>query len=1290
MSFAMQRDSSTSPTPMVLHTRNNNETVTKTLFLALDPILQKLLVVQRQLRSLALQESACLLPLLQKHHELLFHFENMIRSVRNNEAFATRDELACSVAVLLKYVSLPLIVACKVPASLDWNLTSWFKESSLLNRSAMFKCVDQVARLWRFLVTCVESYRDSPSQYPGPGGAAKAIWLQAMISLVSALPSGQQVTDNQHSSITLLDRGEVCLQSLLEAIIDLTTVCSPKEIFLVWDGGLVFRIADTCISLLTPPPMQIFEGMASRSNARKARSTPLSLRLAATATLCQLLVLESTPNSRRLWQQAFPGCFAGLYRSTLPLLRAVQREVDENLTVKLLQCLTALVNCCLLMSAVTSDNDVEQKKSEAACMLQQLAQAANRAWQDDHQHRKRSCQSPAGSDALPESEVQFFEQVKLCLPAPLLVLIPILTALKSVNVRRETAFLLCTLYKARNRLENGPLTVAIYESCLLMTSRGEDMDPKSLAACHEVLNSSENNFELLENKIVDMIRELVPLARRQSKAQLQAKQRLLAAVLSQLNTTSVKRLRVTLSTSEVAAEVQASLILLLEIDFSLPSVQSLAVVVQVVDRECGTDTTHEPSQPRPRHLDSEALTFVNEFIRELGRLLGPRTASVVVDSMVARLYQSYGSRVERSLSLDGPSQVQWLQEWLGSFLVIKPMLQGAFQCCKQRRRMILEDLFESILHIMISSALFDPPTQQLSRTDVPRVSVSGETSVVLSDLSTLALRGNECAIHLQLDIIGTVAELLQGDFRRFLPLCLFPLLAKSIPGSSVRDKSMSTLGRIAMSCGYASHLSLIDDNLGSVVGAMSASLRIPGGRTLSGIVDLDKDVIGVAATAALILRMIDSIQGSEATLLSHRNAVSGLLGVVKDLMSRFDHSNTRLRGEAEMLIVFVRLFHSTLQHLQQELCRFERVELEESQPPNEQWRQLLECFKSLRESPKERSIRHRELRAAATKGDNLPETIDRETLAVNTQFVARILSRCCYALSSSSLLVQITTVDALISGFSYLGWIAANVPPKAEESNGPTTAILRQVHSTWTSIAARLEAIAGSVTNSHEGVSSLLVSKPIPSSRRQLENMGEQRLFLSKLLALIANMTECAGDFMAERLRESVWPCLSRVISMFLRRKNAATGSHVTNASRVPKEQPYAESERRLLVSVIIFLKRVYAHRAVGLAMVSLIPTTGAMILPFLGDHDKDVSEACDAALKCMMWIDCDALWRPLLELSGRQLPGCPLLASKFNRNDHATQNAVATANPQPNSRLAHASATLLDFIDALPEQPLH
>jgi len=245
-------------------------------------------------------------------------------------------------------------------------------------------------------------------------------------------------------------------------------------------------------------------------------------------------------------------------------------------------------------------------------------------------------------------------------------------------------------------------------------------------------------------------------------------------------------------------------------------------------------------------------------------------------------------------------------------------------------------------------------------------------------------------------------------------------------------------------------------------------------------------------------------------------------------------------------------------------------------------------------------------------------------------------------------------------------------------------------------------------------------------------NIGEQRVFLSKLLSLISVMTACAGDFMARPLRESVWPCVGRILGTFVARKKRSnqqrhfvleeTGSPaqssppLRSALAARKKSDWSESECGLLLATLGCLRRVYGiDRDVGTALSGLIPTSGTMLFPFLDDDDDDddgaIAEACAETLRAMLRIDCDALWRPLLELSGkRTVPQCPLL---LQRADGATTTtatsaaagtgekgklavtaavaAAAVPPPAPTAadRLAAAAEELVAFVEALPEQSL-
>jgi hypothetical protein len=69
-------------------------------------------------------------------------------------------------------------------------------------------------------------------------------------------------------------------------------------------------------------------------------------------------------------------------------------------------------------------------------------------------------------------------------------------------------------------------------------------------------------------------------------------------------------------------------------------------------------------------------------------------------------------------------------------------------------------------------------------------------------------------------------------------------------------------------------------------------------------------------------------------------------------------------------------------------------------------------------------------------------------------------------------------------------------------------------------------------------------------------------------------------------------------------------------------------------------------------------------------------------ALRNMVLIDRDALWRPLMYLSPRGLPPCPL--GVFATTENAKEQALGGL---PDSVLTKKANELIDFIEAIPEQ---
>ena len=1300
--------------------RVDDEEVTKRLFLQLDPHLRLLLAVQQKL-----QHNLLLLPrsgdgartrtthndddrpesvrLLQAQDECLQQLHQSLSSLRED---LPKTQLSNSLQVMLQYLSLPLLVVMKAPP-LDWNLASHttateeaqeealspLSPARLVRRSLLWKCVEKAADLWVLLCQSVQG-RVNPSH--------ETLWLQALFSCTAALPSGQQISDNQRlaTTTTVLDRGESCLLALLGAIDHLVLRCSSTAMADSMDGGLIARIADTCVSLLTPPTVEtastttVLSLRAPPSSSLQRRTVPAELQLAANHTLLSLI--RAIPNPR-VWQRAFPGCLAGLYRNLLPHLRVKGGSQTTALVVSSLQSLTALLQITLTAAPLPTKNLLT-----AAASLQQLVQKANETYHQRPSEEDLTLPAVVPSSTEGETEEQFFQHVESRVPPLLLILVRLVTISSSSRVRMEGAQLMGVILTVRERWgTHSELTMTAYESCLVLS---RDYDNDVVQASQQVLSDAPDEL-VPATKVLELIEELVPLAHRNSPLQLQTKFRLLLAILSRAGKRTTKTLRTLLTSPESSVPIQTSLVSVFDLDFTSPYQTKLALIQVLDPAQPSTAPTTLPF----RYLDDESRDLAIAFVSALGKQLRTRSTAIWVDTFLARFFRAFDARAQQHVpALSSPSHVHWLHEWIGTMPVVVCLLRGAFEQGAKGRN-ILSDLTNSILPLLTSEQLMSVPCQETqiavdeNFAGSPWLRRSGVSpSPLLIDVASSALQGNMALINSLLDLIGVLAELQGSAFRRSLSVCLYCMVEKSTPSSPIYGAARTALDRLTRACAYDSRHDMIVDNIGSLLGTALARLRVPGGRSLTSGAGLDCVVLDTATTLTLVLQWLAEL--SSGTELPSP-ALSSVQDVVKELMVRLDHSSSRLVAHPEKMIKYIRLFGAALLLLRKD-CSSAPPE-EECEAAGEPWLQLLNPFLVSSDLPKDGFACYREQQdephGDPSNATSVPVNLDRHQLTHNTHFVDQLLSRCCYSLTSPSLAVQLVGVDALIHGFSYLGWIATAVPRDAEEFNGPTTAVLRQVHATWFALASRLDAVTSTVTGStrFEGRASLLiVGAPTANGVAGHPPQGESRLLLAKMVRLLAVLTECAGDFVAPRLRASVWPQLSRVLQMFLGRmpsRPAATLSSSPPPTSRASTVAISESEQALLLSVLEFFERVYRAREVGQALAPLIPATGALLLPFLafgnGQHlhdDSVVSFGARRAVESMLRIDADALWRPLMELSGRPWPACPLQIMEQNvpPTSSGTMLSLHRAG-MVDHRLTRAASELLDFAKGLPEQPL-
>jgi hypothetical protein len=741
------------------------------------------------------------------------------------------------------------------------------------------------------------------------------------------------------------------------------------------------------------------------------------------------------------------------------------------------------------------------------------------------------------------------------------------------------------------------------------------------------------------------------------------------------------------------------------------------------------DDAHRPHGPRSRYFDKEIQTAASDCLNRLGQALGPKYAALLVDACIADVYESLTARVERRVSLTGASQTLWLHEWVGVLVAAKELVKGAFgqgvaspgkEASKRTR--ILEEMVASVLPILASSPLFDLPSSNRLQDEMM---LGNELSV---GVTASALRGNAAFTFVLLELIESLFALLGISGNRFMPTTLFAILEKAswLSSPSVHDLAIHVLDQMASASGVVGRKELALANMSTLIGAMNAQLRVPGGRMISSKHKLDRNVLFVTMASSALLKLLCSGERAIAEgIPTDTSILARLQDLFGNLIDRFDHQATKVSESVGEPLIFLDLFDSLVGYFvftnRIHDLEWGVVEASDSTIDDKSWMKLLRPFEKNPTDDLEpangfalhRTIKERNNSQSANDESDGPDT---SVLSSQIRLVSDILSRSCYLLSHPSLKVQITSCSTIIRCFQFLGWVSRHVPD--QHDNGPSTAILRQVHSHWPSISARLKAMSSAVTlvNSSDSGSSLLLvpSNAFPVSlpsfaNQNKANLGEQRVFLSMLFRLVGILCQSADDFMARHYRTDVYPCIGKVIGLFvsggpsfkrLNRNLQVEQSLVKTQHH--QQQRLVESETSLLISIMTCVSRIYSNRPLGLLVSNLIPSTGTMLLPFLETSDDMVYQVCMDTLQCLLRIDCDSLYRHLMALGNQRLPTCPqylqIQTSGGKQQDETLPSSSAAKfvlldkhaskmQPGGESRLVAAAKNLVDFIHSLPEQ---
>ena len=995
-----------------------------------------------------------------------------------------------------------------------------------------------------------------------------------------------------------------------------------------------------------------------------------------------------------------------------------------------------------------------QSTTKTTDLLRSLARQSN---QSSAQNGLATAPDDTGSSGTTTNNTTFLDQFCNRVPAPLTTLLHHLVVLSS-SLATSTAFHQQVLHLYRIILVDTaacdcwPESVqeTALEGCLVLWSPREDLiadeemdgpsEKKKMnisAIAHSILdeaiNKARNNgrqrcrplvVNVVAQKATSLMQELPSLARAHRRSELMSRLHLLSGylALAMKSKSATSELRTMLvNGGDVSKRVQQAWRHLYDVDFSGNVVNSTmrSSLITIQTNATGHEKCLPVHSPWLLYLNDDAghscqtLHLAENCLLNLGKALGERHGALLADSMVADLFESCVARAERQIPFTGQSHVEWLHEWIGSIRVAKKIVEGSFSEAhsnskkKSKRSQILFEFCSSVLPIVSSAPLFDLPLREPQSNEAsPTQALLGDAQVVNRSLdatreltTSIALRGNAAFTYYLIDFVNLLFELLQDEGRRFLHPILFPLLAKvsQEQNSLIQNMASCSIERISLVTQHNGPSDMVRRNTQPIVGILIGKLRAPGGKALSRNSAFDEDLFVVMKVLSGLFRILSvsslPVTGIE---LDERNNMSSCLKVVDELIERLDYHHVQLSREEDKGMALLQLLSSAVSavSLQCEAghCVSEIVEKKETTMP---WLQLLDQFKiDSGDQVDSSSCLEQYIEESAEHADNAHFQTDRLHLVTDIEFVARVASRCCFFLSNPCLNVQCKSCDVLIQIFEFLGW-ATKIPKLPDESNGPTTAVLRQVHSSWTAIASRLKAITSAVTQDAEA--SLIINKSSASTPTISDktNVGKKRVFLSKIFLLVQIIARAAGDFMSNRFRESVWPCLGRIIGAFARERHKAIEGQVGRKMLLLLEpgtpafqrSNRSTSERELLVSVMKCLTAVFDHRQLGLTLTNLIPTASVMISPFL-DDEPTVSSECVRALQSMLSIDADALWPQLMEMSGRKLPVCPLSITDYN-----SSQVLAESGERKSSLLctfSEAAGQLLDFTDALPEQALY
>ncbi|GAX20756.1 hypothetical protein FisN_7Hh067 [Fistulifera solaris] len=1228
-------------------TESEEDFEAKLLFLRLQPIINPLLQATQEYRGLVTAPTRnvkSLLSVLKIQAQLLERLVSLLPHLATQHKLS-ETQLSNSVCLLLDYVLFPILAIFKGTV-IGWNGEERIEEDQSAVKSASFLVVQQGASL---LSTILDLLQSPPEEK----------FIRCLIACAFALPTSQYMA-NDYRHDTSLDRGDNCLKHLFESIRRLVDHpgLTQQQTFApllagALDGALLARLADCMVAVVEP--------------SESGKGAHADLQLQALQTL--RIIMKTVPMAS-VWRHIFPGIFAGLYRCCLQAMRIGQQSSKVAATT--LSVIADLLRCCV-QSDTASIRETSEDSMEKTVTEKLKALTLNCGKEID--------QSSSGNV---ESN-DFVSRANKFLPMPMTVLMNMTTMARTKQIREVLLELLSVvMVQSPSFWEPGSNVVTVaFESCLVLS---QDAQQDISAAAILILSDYKKKVgsEYLSSiprvvgpRFMSLVNELPALMEAARETDLVSSLRrvngyLEAMSLSKDTTRKLKALIMTEENMCIIRDVFSSLCNPLAQRNNVEEMDPMSLSSLVLKKERKAKIIALEEQ------NGEVQIAVQSTLSSLSRLLGTKATVYLVDQCVTDLHTDFESRHSAGYSQSGLNQIVWANSWTGTVYFSSFLLRGLTKTEVQcRREKYIHHLSRSTLPLIFSESLWNLPVDD----DLASIKKPEGVTTLINKQSSIpsAKAANADLIVALLGIVESIVDFVDASpSDGHFDIALLPLLERAISKSSkVSNRALHVLGKIEKLATYSGIDGLIANRVDAIFGAILLKVRIPGGRPVQKENAISNDIL-IATEVAIFA--ISSITHSFAKAgpwdfqKMDARVVMSPQEVVRELMLRFDLAGSNVQNDVRLAAVFLTLFQnmSALLHAYYKRCIKEMNQDTYFHSP-EPWLDLLESYRISPVTPVNGFAEYR--REKDQTKEEIPEALTLPTshLQRDTDFMALLISRNAYTLSHPSLSIQVRSCDALISAFHFLAIVAA-IPVRTgeEETNGPRTAVLRQIHSVWPAVAGRLKSVSAEVRPSNK--TSLVITSP--SSQPMHIDVSEKRFFLSKLFELIAGLAEASDDFMARRFRDVVWPSIGGLMTHFLKRSNPQQSALACQ---------FLESEIELLCSIISCCGRMFKHRETGEALAGLIPSVGGIIFPFLGDENQQVADLSNDTLKAMCLVDSDALRRPLFELAGISFRACPLFDQSQNTVTLTGRNAIHSKDVTAKA----AAKILIEFIESLPEQPL-